>query len=417
MKRRTKNFHAKSIWGIICIVFISLITTSTSSAQNNLIPGYWGSSDNYELALKTVFSEAYDRSVRVRVQIQSKYGIENITGIRADTTGYYVFHIIPEESVWYNSWVEVPCKDSEGNKLPENTGRTCKSLDFSSVDTIRVNNFQTAIDSSLAQKLISLWEEMLVQSSYKQKTNIISTGGTTYQYSAFKFGLGNIQGYSRNPEKDTYTGVFSSISSLMRDAARVESEQTTDSLLSIIDSKSDNLMQELLSYGDKAPTRAENIRTLRGCTDEYRNIVDSNYCWQAYLTDDENPNLIIANNINGEYVFEFIDLSDPDEMSKIHVLPVISIHSPYKRGENFTGWQNYLLEPWDIVDLMTNTRNNELQVFGYKEFTLENENIYYRPNSVIIQFDGLLSNRDRRVRLDINGNHEWFRIMSLFKND
>ncbi|PWN06638.1 hypothetical protein DDZ15_08980 [Rhodohalobacter mucosus] len=349
--------------------------------------------------------------------MQAKYGIENMTGIRADTTGYELFHIRPEESIWYGSWVEDQCKDSEGNDLPENSGRTCRTQDFSSVDTIRTKSYQTAIDSTLAQKLISLWEEMLVRSSYKQVSNTMSTGGVTLQYSAFKFGYGQMIGYSRNPDQYTYTGELANISFLMLQAARTESAIDTDSLINQIDYRADSLLGELLDYGNKAPERARNNTVLKGCVDEYRNMTNSIYCWQGYLNNDEKPYLIVANKRDEEFVFEILEISDSAVTNRVHILPVISINSPYKWDDKFSGWQNYLLEPWDIFDLMTNTKNNELQVFGYREFSLENENIFYQPNSVIIRFDGLLSGRDKRERLDINGDHEWFKITSLFKDD
>lgn len=413
---RTTTPRSNLICSIIYIAFISLFITLPSTAQNHLIPGYWGTSDNYESALKTVFSEAYVPEVRLRVQIQSKYGTENITGVRTDSTGYHLFHILPEKSVWYSSWVDIPCRDSDGNELPERPGKTCSSLDFSSVDTIRVSNFQTAIDSSLAQKLISLWEETLIQSSYREASNAISTGGVTYQYSAFKFGLGNIQGYSRNPEDSTFTGKFTALSRLMRSTAMSEINVVSDSLINQINVKADLLMKELLNYGDTPPSRTQLNRILRGCDAKFRDMVENDYCWQAYLTDNEVPNLIIANKNTEEYIFEMVDLADISDIKKIQIIPVISIHHPSKRGEKFAGWQNYLLEPWDIVDLMTHTQSVDWQVFGYRNFTLENDKIHYNSDSVIIRFDGLFSNRDKREHLMVVGDHEWFSITSLFKD-
>lgn len=415
MESKTKFYFRCSLWSLLCTVIIFLITVKPSTAQDNLIPGYWGSTGNYELALKTVFMEAYNRETRLRVQIQSKYGTENMTGVRSDSTGYYLFYLIPENSVWNSSWVDVPCRDSDGKILPESEKRSCSQLDFSSVDTLQVNRYQTAIDSSLAQNLISLWGEMLVRSSYRQKRLTVSTGGTTYQYSAFKFGLGNIQGYSSNPKEGSYTGDLAAISRLMRNASRAESKANSDSLLSQIDIKADSLLGKLLSFGDVVPSRTHINRTLKGCDSTYRNVVENIYCWQAYLTDDEIPNLIIANKNTGDYFFELVDLSDLTDISKVQIIPVMSIHNLFNSDENPFGWNDFLLEPWDIVDLTTNTRNNEFQIFGYKEFTIENEQLKYSPDSIIIKFDGLFSNRDKRVRLDIDGDHGWFSIRDIFK--
>jgi len=417
MNRRIKYCPSSLALYVISIALVFLFTANTAIAQMNLTPGSDTSSGNYDLALKTVFKEAYDQHVRARVQIRTKYGVENMTGIRSDSTGFTLFHLLPDHGVSGSGWIEVPCRDSEGNLLPQNSSRTCIRTDYSSADTIKVNRFETKIDSSLAGLLTNLWGEMLIRSRY-EPISYISTGGITFEYSSSGFGLGNIYGHSRNPNEGTFTGDFAEISLLMREAAKSETKAETDSLVNLIKYNADKLMADLLNRGDHVPERKNSNTTLRGCDPKYREMMNSNYCWQAFLTDEEHPYLIIANQTDRGYRFELAELSDPSEIKRVHIIPMISLQSPFiNRDNTFAGWQMYLLEPWDIVDLRTSTLNQYLRVFGFREFTLENDNIHYNENSVIISFDGLLSHRDFRIRLDVDGENAWFPIKSLFSEE
>jgi hypothetical protein len=397
------------------MVIFHLLPVSPSQAQSNLVPGNWGEFTNYDQALRTVFSEAYVPYVYLRVQTQSKYGIEIMTGVRSDSSGYTMFQLEPEDNVWSSSYVEFPCLDSNGNELPARPGSTCLRQDFSSVDTIRVSRVETPIPANLAQKLTTLWQEMLVRSSYLNQPSGMSTGGVTYTYSAFLDDPGFVSAYSRNPDEGTLTGQLEEITLLLGRVVKQENVSIKDSLIHQIDMKTDGLLAALLDNGGALPLRSGATRTLKGCTPENSNLVENEYCWQGYLTNDGSTTLLIANNVSGSYYFELVDVSDTSEPQKVHVIPSISIHGTLKMDQNFPGWQNYIMEPWDIVDLMTNTQNNVLHVFGYRDFTLKNENINYGKDSVIIHFDGLFSRRDKREVLQIDGEHGWFSIRGLFQ--
>lgn len=119
-----------------------------------------------------------------------------------------------------------------------------------------------------------------------------------------------MRAYVQNPKDHTYSGELSAISRMMKLAATSESPHTKDSLLSIIDRKADLLMGDLIQYGNKTPVRAQKNQTLKGCTPAYREMINSNYCWQAYLTDEETPVLFVANKNNGTYAYELIQWSD-----------------------------------------------------------------------------------------------------------
>jgi hypothetical protein len=256
---------------------------------------------------------------------------------------------------------------------------------------------------------------MLVRSSYLNQPSGMSTGGVTYTYSAFLDDPGFVSAYSRNPDEGTLTGQLEEITLLLGRVVKQENVSIKDSLIHQIDMKTDGLLAALLDNGGALPLRSGATRTLKGCTPENSNLVENEYCWQGYLTNDGSTTLLIANNVSGSYYFELVDVSDTSEPQKVHVIPSISIHGTLKMDQNFPGWQNYIMEPWDIVDLMTNTQNNVLHVFGYRDFTLKNENINYGKDSVIIHFDGLFSRRDKREVLQIDGEHGWFSIRGLFQ--
>lgn len=60
---------------------------------------------------------------------------------------------------------------------------------------------------------------------------------------------------------------------------------------------------------------------------------------------------------------------------------------------------------------------NPLAHSGHRDITLENKNIPYDTDTVIIQFDGLFSYGDKRAHLKIAGDHEWFSVKSLFNDE
>lgn len=415
----TKSFSisAPNLWLILlCVISIQVLKVSTIQAQSNLVPGTWSDFTNYYQALRTVFNEAYTPSVKLRVQTQTKYGVEIMTGIRSDSSGHALFQLVPEDKVWSSSYIDVPCTDSDGNELPAHPGTTCMRHDFSSVDTIRVSRLETPIPASLGQKLTNLWQEMLVRSSYLNHSGGMSTGGVTYTYSAYVTGPGFITAYSRNPDEGTLTGQLEEITKLMKKAVVQESVSEKDSLFHQIDLMAGGLLADLLDKGDSLPLRSGgNTRTLKGCTSELSSLVENEYCWQGYLTNDGSTTLLIANKVSGAYYFELVDVSNVSDQRRVHVIPTLSIHGTIKMDQHFPGWQNYIMEPWDIVDIMTNSQNNQLHVFGYRDFTLKNENIKYDQDSVIIQFDGLFSRRDKREVLQIEGEHGWFSISELFQ--
>ena len=416
MIKNSSNICSVWYYCIVCIVFISVFSVNDTLAQNHLTPGYSGSSGDYDLALKTVFKEAYSSDVKLRVQIKGD-GIESMTGIRSDSTGFHIFHLRPTERIRYSMFTDRDCINIYGNELPEVEGRNCQKRDFSSEDSLQVNRFQISIDSSLAYLLTSLWEEMLIMSKYQPQKSIMIGGTTYYDYSAFLFGYGIIYAHKREPQEGTFTGDLAAISKLMISAATAERSVISDSLINQIEIRADKLMRKLLRYGDDTPSRSELNKTIKGCESEYREIVESAYCWQAYLASDEIPTLLIANKTNGSYLFEFVDITNPVEIRKIHVLPVQSIRSLFNRHDPKIQWEYYLMEPWDIIDLITNTMNGDFQVFGYNNFTLSNENIHYTKNSFIIHFDGVVPSRDMRVKLDIDGESGWFSVKDLFNSD
>lgn len=389
----------------ILLVCAALCSANPAASQDRLVPSGRSSGDAYEHALRTVFKEAYDHKVRVRVLIQGSYMPETVTGIQADSIGYQLFHLHPEKSIWSETWVDVPCSNPSLNA-------TCSKQDFSNVDSIRVSRTQVSIDSTTARKLIRLWQEMIIRSTYDQSISI-STGGVSYTYSAFKFGIGFMHGHGQNPEEGTLSGDLALISEWMRIASRVESQVTADSLIHQIDGMADRLLAALLDHGKLAPAMGGSNRGLRGCESRYRNKVENEFCWQTFLTDDEIPNLIIAKKQDGGYRYELVDLTDPQNLKAIHILPVMTLYSSFMSGDA-PGWQEYPLEPWDIVDVSTMVRSNKVRLFGYRKFTLRNSDVRYGPDTVIITFDGVNSGRELSQRLIIQGDQEWFDAKSLF---
>lgn len=401
---------------LISVLFTVLVLSPSNSAysQDRLYPGIGSSSNTYHNTLKSIFSDAYTQDVKVRVLVTTKYGYEKVTGIRLIEDRYTIFHINLKSSVWSDSWVEVPCRDSEGNHLSTDSNRTCKQQDFSKVDTEISSISEVQIEPELAILLINIWQEMIKGSRYRVN-NVFSTGGTTYRYSTFIHGMGTVYAYINSPIEETQTGKFTAIVDLMTSVTTPEINSERKAIIRDLWDTSNQFMAQLLDYGNERSVRKQNNRLLRGCEEQYRTIVENTYCWQSFLTNETVPYLFVANNQDGKYRLELIDITDKNDIKKVHIIPVLQFYSQFQRNEIISGWNYYVIQPWNITDIYSLGFHTSIKVFGYRDFELTSSSVGTEENSVVILFDGMSNIRNERMmHLDIEGSGEWFDVRELF---
>lgn len=394
----------KQLYLLIISLFIFL--PEIVYAQEHLIPGNSRVYQHaYANALRTVFSDAYERDVKFSVQISSKYGTETMAGLKTDSTGNYLFHLQPEESIWYSSWIEVPCEESHSVESRPRTGgeRTCSRQSFSSVDTISVQKQAFKIEDSVAKILHDVWSEMILASRYNVD-RIISTGGVTYNFESNVFGP--VTGHIQNPREGTLTYKLSSISNNIIQAVQSENPSEQDSILTEMSNHAHSLMAELLKNGEEVPRSFSNFRFLSACTSELSELIEFDYCWQTNLTQSNFPDFITAKRNEDGYEFSYVSFTDDSNFKSVNFTPAVARYERDPSSSNVSIYRQYYypLEPWEIIDIKSGTFGREHRIFGHID-----------DEEIVISFQGILETRVTREALNIQDSSSWFPISELFE--
>lgn len=391
----------------LLIIFLVFLLPEIALTQEHLIPGnshvY---NHSYANALRTVFSDAYERDVKFSVQISRKYGTETMAGLKSDSTGNYLFHLQPEESIWYSSWIEVSCEDAHSVESRPRTGgeRTCSRQSFESADTISVKKRTLKIEDSLAKILHDVWSEMILASRYYVDRRI-STGGVTYNFESKVFGP--VTGHIQNPNEGTLPYKLSRISTNMIRAVRSKNPSEQYSILTEMNDQAHTLMTELLANGEQVPRSYTNFRFLSACTSELSEQIEFDYCWQTRLTQNNFPDFITAKYNGDEYEFSYFNFKNESDFKSVSFTPAVARYERDPNSSTITIYRQYYypIEPWEIIDIMSGSYGIEHRIFGH----LDEEN-------VVISFQGILEKRNTREALNIKDSSRWIPISELFKD-
>jgi hypothetical protein len=385
---------------LILILFTALLFSVTEAfGQEYPVPGQFGDFNEYYEAKQKVFSSAYARNVQFKTSIKTKYGRENYIGLKSDSTGYRLFHLYPEHSIWYSSYKDVPCNDQKAD-YPDTA--TCIKQDFSAVDSIQVHKHEIDVDSTLAYSLISLWHEMLMSSRY-HRSNVISTGGITYQYSSFIPMRGKTYAYSRNPDPITFAGRFAEVNDLIRKLFHTDTATKSDTYSDQLRQNTHELLADLYQHGDKNLTRGRPEPWLSACSSELIQSFAHDYCWQTKLSYNEYPDFIIAV-INGDnYNFILVHFTSEEEFKQTKFYPVYAMQERDPNNTFLIRNFYYPMNPWEISDLRTSTHHGQIRIFGY-----------YDGDKLFINFTGFADRKDPRKRMDIGRDSRWMSADDIF---
>ncbi|WP_069132791.1 hypothetical protein [Rhodohalobacter halophilus] len=391
----------------LLIIFLVFILPEIALTQEYLIPGnshvY---NHSYANALRTVFSDAYKRDVKFSVQISSKYGIETMAGLKSDSTGNYLFHLQPEESIWYSSWIEVPCEDAHSVESRPRTGgeRTCSRQSFESVDTISVKKRTLKIEDSLAKILHDVWSEMILASRYYVDRRI-STGGVTYNFESKVFGP--VTGHIQNPNEGTLPYKLSRISTNMIRSVRSENRSEQDSLLMEMNNQAHTLMADLLKSGEEIPRSFVSHRFLSACTSDLSKQIEFDYCWQTNLTQNDFPDFITAKRNGDDFEFNFLSFIDESNFKSVNFTPAVARYERDPDISNIAYYRQYYypIEPWEIIDIKSGTFGGKHRIFGHID-----------DKRIVISFQGILEALNTREALNIKDSSQWFPVSELFKD-
>ncbi|MGY6588431.1 MAG: hypothetical protein ACXIUB_09110 [Wenzhouxiangella sp.] len=199
-------------------LLVCAFISGSAVAQDRLYPGS-GLMHDYNNALRQVFSDAYRFEVKARVLIQSKWGIEQMIAVEEIDETFYLSEIILRSSVWQDASEETVHVDPKTGRERGRSGR----FNFSAVSTEIDRIERVEIEPFLAELIIDLWREMIMNSRYRANP-IVSTGGVRYTYSMPMLGIGNAYAFVSNPQRGTDTHRFAELTEMIKNIIRAEED-------------------------------------------------------------------------------------------------------------------------------------------------------------------------------------------------
>ncbi len=400
------------------ILFITLLFFFNSSllAQNHLIPKTTvGGLDKYDIALYNVFAWGYKDNVQLRMLMIPSFSKELMVGLRKSSDKYQLFSLVPDSSIWYSAWKNVPCSEPHRTvTIDRETGkRTCQVLDFTASPSERVEISTIQIDSAKAELLIDLWQEMIINSRFSKKTTI-TVDGVKYYFSTNFRARGILGAYTESPSNLSKPGKLVDISKYIHFAATSDSVKKQERFIDSIYIHATQLMKDILVSGGKVPERQYANRWLNGCKGVQKTLFKSDYCWQSNLDSDRFPEFIIAIKGDENYLFKMLDFIAKSEYQSIQILPVSGYNSMFSD----IGTEYYFLKPQDIHDLNTSTYNTRLRLLGFKHYTINNESLLSQlnlnSNAVLISFTAIdFVHEGRNLKLKVDP--AWMSLKEIMK--
>ncbi len=407
------------------LLLVIIMSSSFLKAQDHLIPSkpILGENDNYEWALNNFFKDGYSDDVLINVLIRPTYGKEYLLGLKKEESTFKIFAIIPDSSIWYSSFIEVPCykKHNVKRQSRETSETTCSKQDFDLSNEINYTLKELQISDNLSDLLISSWNEMLYKSKFSY-SNLIISHGVNYDFMSKSGTYNTLHGSTKSPDKGTQPYQLTEITEHMYLSLMIDSLEIKKQQLDSISIKSELLLTDILESGNRKPSSRNSRVNLTGCETKFINKFNADYCWTAKLDYDPYPELFISSKYSESfYRYLFIDYHSENEYSEIEILPVFSRYVDYYYKKiKFTKSINeyFLIKPWNILDLNTATIDNQIKVFGIDNYKIADTNIIdsldLNDNTKVILFDGIYFNDLEPKNLTITGDFKWRSIKTLF---
>ncbi len=210
----------------ILLTAILLLWIRPALAQDHLIPdpSLLVDDSRYRSKVRYVFREAFERNgspfgepnreVTLRAIVLPSFEKEFAVGVLASPEGQEVFLLEPSTSVWAT---ELRClmereEAAENGKRPTRSKRLMEALEKLRLQgpladqNIPVQRKARPIPAELARELRSLWKEMLLGTRHVPDDEVLNgADGTTYNFSAFFAGRGEISGHVWSPQPSCRT--------------------------------------------------------------------------------------------------------------------------------------------------------------------------------------------------------------------
>lgn len=200
--------------------FFHLKDEDSESKPRALVEADW--LYKYHAMVLSVLVDAYAQNVKTRAIILPTFSPEYAVGITEDKDAYGIFYLQPEVSLSAYVGLDV-LKES----AKTHTGEALKRIEkmITELDAVLPENpmdvgierYACAIESSLAERIIQVWDTMLQKTHYA-KDHPNGTDGATYHFSMFSLNYFlELAGTTWSPPEDSNTGRLVAITDSMRD--------------------------------------------------------------------------------------------------------------------------------------------------------------------------------------------------------
>jgi hypothetical protein len=201
-------------------------------AQNRLVPepGFFADNDEYHAKLRVVFAETLKGPNRVQTLIVPSSLPEQVVGIRTKGKGSYeVFVVTPSSSVWRTHYIwltEYSIKGAEENHDEFSASSLRKDLEEmkrtlpNDIREITTTTEARPIPDGLVERIVKVWERMLLDARHPKPDNTIRLDGTNYHFAMFTRKLGLVSAQTWSPNEGSKADAFVDITGALAEYAR-----------------------------------------------------------------------------------------------------------------------------------------------------------------------------------------------------
>jgi hypothetical protein len=215
----------------IGMLALALVATAASAlrAQKHLVPdtNVFTDPDEYKLKMRHIFAQAFDTGVTVRVLVTPSFSNEYVAGLFETDKAVEVFVLEPSSRIWdtelikmYESGEMSLFKDRKAIPLEKNVSyKKLKKTTPADYRTIKAKRQARPLFREVAAEIKSLWKAMLLSVRHPAEPED-GVDGTTYDFSAWIAGWGDLSGHIWSPEPQSKTGRLTRLADTLADYAR-----------------------------------------------------------------------------------------------------------------------------------------------------------------------------------------------------
>jgi hypothetical protein len=222
--------------GMLSLALIA-ICASSLRAQEHLIPhtDVFTDPDEYKLKMRHIFAQAFDRGVKLRVLVTPSFSKEYVAGLVEKDRTIEVFVLEPSSAIWDTELIrmyesgEIGALAKDGKALPLEKNSSYQELKKSTpadYRAIKAKRQARPVPPDVAGVLKEIWKEMLLNVRHPAEPED-GLDGTTYDFSAWISGRGELSGHTWSPEPESKTGRLTKLADTLSDYARGKADLDT----------------------------------------------------------------------------------------------------------------------------------------------------------------------------------------------